>query len=51
MHEFFEEYGEMVISGIVAAALIAAAVSFVASGGGFLRDIIEQYGNGALTGA
>jgi len=51
MNEFFEEYGEMVISGIVAAALIAAALSFVTGGGGFLRDIIEQYGNSALTGA
>lgn len=53
MDEFFEEYGDMVISGIAAAALIVAAIAMITSGngGGILHNIIEQYVNSALTGA
>lgn len=53
MDEFFEEYGDMVISGIVAAALIVAAIAMSTSGNGsgILHNLIEQYVNSALTAA
>ena len=50
MEEFFEEYGDMIVSGIAAAVLIGVAVlCFTNDGGiGFLRNFIEKYCLGAL---
>lgn len=50
MENFFDEYGDMILSGIAAAALIGVTVLFFTSSGaaGCLRSFIEHFCLSAL---